>query len=182
MTSGIKSSGESEEPMRDAAAGRLVAALGRRAIVLVGLMGSGKTAIGRRLAQKLGLEFVDSDAEIERAAGLTIPEIFDRYGEPYFRDGERRVMTRLLAGGPRIIATGGGAFMNEETRAKVREFGVSIWLKADLDILWRRVRKRNPPSAAPKRRSRSHAQKAHGRARPDLCTSGHGSDLAGRSA
>ena len=86
--------------MRDAAAGRLVAALGRRAIVLVGLMGSGKTAIGRRLAQKLGLEFVDSDAEIERAAGLTIPEIFERYGEPYFRDGERRVMARLLAGGP----------------------------------------------------------------------------------
>lgn len=143
MTSGIKSSGENEEPMRDAAADRLVAALGRRAIVLVGLMGSGKTAIGRRLAQKLGLEFVDSDAEIECAAGLTIPEIFERYGEPYFRDGERRVMTRLLAGGPRVIATGGGAFMNEETRAKVREFGISIWLKADLDILWRRVRKRN---------------------------------------
>ena len=143
MTSGIKSSGENEEQVRDAAAGRLVAALGRRAIVLVGLMGSGKSAIGRRLAQKLGLEFVDSDAEIERAAGLTIPEIFARYGESYFRDGERRVMTRLLAGGPKIIATGGGAFMHEETRAKVREFGVSIWLKADLEVLWRRVRKRN---------------------------------------
>jgi shikimate kinase/3-dehydroquinate synthase len=143
MTSGIKSSGEDEEPMRDAVAERLVAALGRRTIVLVGLMGSGKTAIGRRLAQKLGLEFVDSDAEIERAAGLTIPEIFERYGEPYFRDGERRVMTRLLSEGPKVVATGGGAFMNEETRAKVREFGISIWLKADLDVLWRRVRKRN---------------------------------------
>lgn len=144
MTSGIRSPGETgEEHVRDARAARLLAALGRRAIVLVGLMGSGKTAIGRRLAQRLGLEFVDSDTEIERAAGLTIPEIFARYGEPYFRDGERRVMARLLAGGPRVIATGGGAFMSEETRARIRETGVSIWLKADLDVLWRRVRKRN---------------------------------------
>ncbi len=144
MTIGIKPGGESgEEHSPDAAATRLAVLLGRRPIVLVGLMGSGKTAIGRRLAQRLGLEFVDSDAEIERAAGLTIPEIFTRYGEPYFRDGERRVMTRLLAGGARIIATGGGAFMSEETRARIRETGVSIWLKADLDVLWRRVRKRN---------------------------------------
>jgi shikimate kinase/3-dehydroquinate synthase len=142
MTSGIRSTGETgEEP--DARAGRLVSALGRRAIVLVGLMGSGKTAIGRRLAQRLGLEFVDSDSEIERAAGLTIPEIFARYGEPYFRDGERRVMARLLAGGPRVIATGGGAFMSDQTRASIRESGVSVWLKANLDVLWRRVRKRN---------------------------------------
>jgi shikimate kinase / 3-dehydroquinate synthase len=144
MTLGIKSSGESsEEHLPDASAVALLASLGTRTIVLVGLMGSGKTAIGRRLAQRLGLEFVDSDAEIERAAGLTIPEIFERYGEPYFRDGERRVMARLLAGGSRVIATGGGAFMNEETRARIRETGVSIWLRADLDVLWRRVRKRN---------------------------------------
>lgn len=144
MTIGIKPGGESgEEPLPDASAAGMLALLGRRPIVLVGLMGSGKTAIGRRLAQRLGLEFVDSDAEIEHAAGLTIPEIFARYGEPYFRDGERRVMIRLLAGGARVIATGGGAFISEETRAKIRETGVSIWLKADLDVLWRRVRKRN---------------------------------------
>jgi shikimate kinase / 3-dehydroquinate synthase len=143
MTSGIKSGEEKEEQVRDSGAARLVAALGRRAIVLVGLMGSGKTAIGRRLAQRLGLEFVDSDLEIERAAGLSIPEIFARYGESYFRDGERRVMARLLAGGPQVIATGGGAFISEETRDKIRATGVSIWLKADLDVLWRRVRKRN---------------------------------------
>lgn len=144
MTCGIKSAGPTgEEHGRDGRTGRLVAALGRRPIVLVGLMGSGKTAIGRRLAQRLGLEFVDSDTEIERAAGLTIPEIFARYGEPYFRDGERRVVARLLAQGSRVIATGGGAFMGEETRARIREAGVSIWLKADLEVLWRRVRKRN---------------------------------------
>lgn len=129
-------------PARDARAAALVAALEGRSIVLVGLMGSGKTAIGRRLAQRLGLEFVDSDTEIEWAAGMTIPEIFSRYGEPYFRDGERRVMARLLADGPRVIATGGGAFMNAETRARIAESGVSLWLKGDLDVLWRRVRKR----------------------------------------
>ena len=106
-------------------------------------MGSGKSAIGRRLAQSLGLEFVDSDTEVERAADMTIPEIFARYGEPYFRDGERRVMARLLTGGPRVIATGGGAFMSEETRARIKENGISVWLKADLDVLWRRVRKRS---------------------------------------
>jgi shikimate kinase / 3-dehydroquinate synthase len=144
MTIGIKPGGESgEEHLPDAGAARLLAQLGKRPIVLVGLMGSGKTAIGRRLAQRLGLEFVDSDAEIERAAGLTIPEIFTRYGEPYFRDGERRVMTRLLAGGSRVIATGGGAFVSEETRANIVATAISIWLKADLDVLWRRVRKRN---------------------------------------
>lgn len=132
----------SEGPARDARATALVAALGGRSIVLVGLMGSGKTAIGRRLAQRLGLEFVDSDTEIEWAAGMTIPEIFSRYGELYFRDGERRVMARLLADGPRVIATGGGAFMNAETRARIAESGVSLWLKGDLDVLWRRVRKR----------------------------------------
>ncbi len=132
----------SDQSGRDPRAAAIVAALGGRSIVLVGLMGSGKTAIGRRLAQRLGLEFVDSDTEIEWAAGMTIPEIFSRYGEPYFRDGERRVMARLLADGPRIIATGGGAFMNAETRARIAESGVSLWLKGDVDVLWRRVRKR----------------------------------------
>lgn len=143
MSSGITEAGEgTEAPVRDARAEALIAALGGRCIVLVGLMGSGKTAIGRRLAQRLGLEFVDSDTEIEWAAGMTIPEIFARYGEPYFRDGERRVMARLLTEGPRVIATGGGAFMTAETRARIAESGVSIWLKGDFDVLWRRVRKR----------------------------------------
>ena len=118
-------------------------ALGRRSIVLIGLMGSGKTSNGRRLAQKLGLDFVDADAEIEAAAGMSITEIFAQHGEPYFRDGERRVMARLLNEGPRVLATGGGAFMNEETRARIAASGISIWLKADLDVLWRRVRKRS---------------------------------------
>jgi shikimate kinase / 3-dehydroquinate synthase len=143
MTSGIiEAEGKDAVPARDARAAALVAALEGRAIVLVGLMGSGKTAIGRRLAQRLGLEFVDSDTEIEWAAGMTIPEIFSRYGEPYFRDGERRVMARLLAEGPRVIATGGGAFMTAETRARIGESAISVWLKGDFDILWRRVRKR----------------------------------------
>ncbi|MGO9134101.1 MAG: 3-dehydroquinate synthase [Methylovirgula sp.] len=142
MSSGIIEVQGSGAPVRDARAQALVAALNGRAIVLVGLMGSGKTAIGRRLAQRLGLEFVDSDTEIEWAAGMTIPEIFSRYGEPYFRDGERRVMARLLAEGSRVIATGGGAFMTAETRARIAETAVSVWLKGDLDVLWRRVRKR----------------------------------------
>jgi shikimate kinase/3-dehydroquinate synthase len=143
MTIGLRSSGDvSQEADKDRRADAIVAALGRRAIVLVGLMGSGKTSIGRRLAQRLGLEFVDSDAEIERAADMSIPEIFSRYGEAYFRDGERRVMARLLESGPLVIATGGGAFMNEDTRMRIAQNGLSVWLKADLDVLWRRVRKR----------------------------------------
>jgi shikimate kinase / 3-dehydroquinate synthase len=143
MSSGLKSiSEENQSVLHNPRAAAVTAALGGRAIVLVGLMGSGKSAIGRRLAQGLGLEFVDSDAEVERAADMTIAEIFARYGEPYFRDGERRVMARLLSGGPRVIATGGGAFMSEETRARIKENGISVWLKADLDVLWRRVRKR----------------------------------------
>ncbi|MCI0600360.1 MAG: 3-dehydroquinate synthase [Beijerinckiaceae bacterium] len=128
-------------PSRRAAA--LVTALGLRSIVLIGLMGSGKTSTGRRLAQVLGLEFVDSDAEIEAAAGMPITEIFARHGENYFRDGERRVMARLLRAGPRVIASGGGAFMSEETRSRIAENGISVWLKADHDVLWRRVRKRS---------------------------------------
>ncbi len=120
----------------------LIAALGKRCIVLVGMMGSGKTSVGRRLAARLGLDFADADAEIETAHRMTIPEIFAVHGEPYFRDGERRVIARLLAEGPKVVATGGGAFMNAETRARIAEHGVSIWLKADFDVLMRRVRRR----------------------------------------
>lgn len=144
MSSGIASGAEGEtEQAPDRRAAQIVQALGRRSIVLIGLMGSGKTSTGRRLAQQLGLDFVDADAEIEAAAGMSITEIFTQHGETYFRDGERRVMARLLNEGPRVLATGGGAFMNEETRARIAASGISIWLKADLDVLWRRVRKRS---------------------------------------
>ncbi|KAF0184465.1 MAG: shikimate kinase [Alphaproteobacteria bacterium] len=114
-----------------------------RPIVLVGLMGAGKTTVGRRLAALLKLPFVDADEEIERAAGLTIPEIFDLRGEAEFRSGERRVIARLLQGPPQVLATGGGAFMNDETRALVRAHAISVWLRADLDVLMRRVEKRD---------------------------------------
>ncbi len=117
--------------------------LGTRSIVLVGLMGAGKSTVGRRLAQTLKLPFRDADHEIEAAAGMTIPDIFSMHGEEHFRDGERRVIARLLQEGPMVLATGGGAFMNEETRQNVAEHGISIWLKADLDVLMRRVRKRD---------------------------------------
>jgi shikimate kinase len=116
--------------------------LGTRSLVLVGLMGAGKSTVGRRLAQTLKLPFRDADHEIEAAAGMTIPEIFAIHGEEHFRDGERRVIARLLQEGPIVLATGGGAFMNEETRQRIAEHGISLWLKADLDILMRRVRKR----------------------------------------
>lgn len=115
---------------------------GGRAIVLVGLMGAGKTTIGRRLAHRLGLPFVDADTEIESAAGLPIAEIFATHGEAAFRDGERKVIARLLNNGPQVLATGGGAFMNATTRARVAARGISVWLKADLDVLMRRVGKR----------------------------------------
>lgn len=114
-----------------------------RSIVLVGLMGAGKTTVGRRLAQKLNLNFVDADAEIERAAGETIPEIFERHGEAAFREGERRVIARLLEASPQVLATGGGAFMDEVTRNNITARGISVWLKADLDVLMRRVSRRN---------------------------------------
>ena len=117
--------------------------LGNRALVLVGLMGAGKTSVGRRLAEKLEIPFVDADHEIELAAGKTIPEIFTDHGEDYFREGERRVITRLLEKGKQVLATGGGAFMNAETREKIRSQGVSLWLKADLEVLLKRVAKRN---------------------------------------
>ncbi|ACK51249.1 3-dehydroquinate synthase [Methylocella silvestris BL2] len=131
------------ESVTDRRLASLVRSLGDRSIVLVGFMGCGKTSTGRRLAQRLGLPFIDADAEIEAAAGMTIAEIFARHGEPSFRDGERRVMARLLEHGPRVIATGGGAFLNEETRARIARRGVSVWLKAEPDVLWRRVRKRS---------------------------------------
>ena len=117
--------------------------LGNRTVVLVGLMGAGKSSVGRRLAEKLEMGFVDADHEIEAAAGKTIPEIFTDHGEDYFREGERRVITRLLENGKQVLATGGGAFMNAETRQKINQNGVSIWLKADLDVLLKRVAKRN---------------------------------------
>ena len=130
-------------PWRDRRAAALVEALGKRSIVLIGLMGCGKTSTGRCLARRLGLEFVDADTEIEWAAGMSVSDIFAKHGEAYFRDGERRVMTRLLAEGPRVIATGGGAYLNEQTRTGIVAAGVSVWLKADLDVLWRRVRRRS---------------------------------------
>jgi shikimate kinase len=120
----------------------LMAALGRRSIVLVGMMGAGKSSIGRRLAQRLGLSFVDADAEIESAAGMTIAEIFANYGEPYFRSGEQRVIARLLDSGPQVLATGGGAYMNADTRAGIAQNGVSVWLKAEFEVLMRRVKRR----------------------------------------
>lgn len=117
-----------------------------RTITLVGLMGVGKSSVGRRLANALELPFKDADVEIEAAAGRSIPDIFAEMGEPAFREGERRVITRLLDDPPHVLATGGGAFMNEETRALIKERSVSVWLKADLDVLVRRVsRKDNRP-------------------------------------
>jgi shikimate kinase len=118
------------------------AALGTRSVVLVGMMGAGKSTIGRRLSVRLRLPFLDADAEIEAAAGMSIPDIFETRGEPDFRDGEARVITRLLDGGPCVLATGGGAFMREETRHRIRDKAVSIWLKADADIIMRRVKRR----------------------------------------
>ena len=114
-----------------------------RSIVLVGLMGAGKTAIGKRLAERLGVSFIDADHEIERAADSTINEIFERYGEDEFRQGERRVIARSLSGPPKVLATGGGAFMAQETREAIRENGVSVWLKADLEVLFERVSRRS---------------------------------------
>lgn len=120
--------------------------LGTRSVVLVGMPGSGKSSIGRRLGQRLGLDFADADAEIERAANMSIPELFQTKGEAEFRKGEQKVIARLLESGPRVIATGGGAFMNADTRARIKEKGVSIWLKADVETLFKRVkRKSNRP-------------------------------------
>jgi shikimate kinase len=116
--------------------------LGARPIVLVGLMGAGKTSVGRRLAEKLGIPFVDADHEIEAAAGKPIKEIFADHGEAYFREGERRVIQRLIGNGAQVLATGGGAYMNEETRKRIQENGISVWLRASLPLLMKRVAKR----------------------------------------
>jgi shikimate kinase len=120
----------------------LLARLGDRSVVLIGMMGVGKSSIGRRLGSRLGVPFVDADTEIEQAAGMNIADIFARHGEAAFRSGEARVIARLLNGGPKVLATGGGAVMNEATRALIKERGVSIWLSAELDLLLRRISKR----------------------------------------
>ena len=135
---------ESQVKTRDGSAGNGAAPLplDRRAIVLVGLMGAGKTTVGRRLAHRLDLDFVDADAEIEKAAGESIPEIFKLRGEQVFREGERKVIARLLEDGPQVLATGGGAFMDPQTRAEIADKGISVWLKADIDVLMKRVSKR----------------------------------------
>lgn len=114
-----------------------------RPIVLIGLMGAGKSTVGRRLANRLRLPFVDADVEIEAAAGMTITEIFDRFGESYFRDGERRVIARLIDGTPKVIATGGGAFINQETRSLILEEAIAVWLDANPDVLAERVKRRD---------------------------------------
>lgn len=120
----------------------VLAALGYRSVVLIGMMGVGKSSIGRRLAGRFGIPFVDADAEIEKAAGMTIADIFAHRGEADFRSGEARVIARLLEGGPQVLAAGGGAFMNAGTRAAIGAKGVSVWLKADLEVLLRRISKR----------------------------------------
>ncbi len=121
----------------------LVRRLGDRSLVMVGLMGCGKSAIGRRLANRLSLPFVDADEEIEKRAGMSISDIFAEYGEAHFRDREAKIIASLLEAGPQVLATGGGAYMNEDTRAAVAAKGVSIWLRAQLPVLMRRVTKRN---------------------------------------
>ncbi len=131
---------EVNAPVKPEAA--IVAALGQRSIVLVGMMGAGKSSVGRRLANRLGLRFVDADSEIEAAAGMSIADIFAAHGEAYFRSGEARVIARLLDGGPQVMATGGGAVMNPDTRVAIRARGVSIWLDAEYEVLLRRVRRR----------------------------------------
>ena len=117
--------------------------LGKRNLVLVGLMGAGKSAIGKLVASEMGIPFIDSDHEIERVSRMTIPELFEKYGEPEFRKLENRVITRLLRTGPRVLSTGGGAFMNDNTRASIQQSGLSLWLDADLETLWERVIKRD---------------------------------------
>ena len=121
----------------------IVAALGPRSVVLVGMMGAGKSSIGRRLALRLGIPFVDADVEIEKAAGMTINDIFAVRGETEFRTGEARVILRLLESGPQVLATGGGAFTNPDTRSAIGAKGISIWLKAEFDVLMKRIRRRH---------------------------------------
>ncbi|MGE3145268.1 MAG: shikimate kinase [Pseudorhodoplanes sp.] len=121
----------------------LLAALGKRSLVLVGMMGAGKSSVGRKLGQRLALPFVDADVAIEEAAGMSIPDIFETRGEAEFRAGEARVIARLLEGGAQVLATGGGAYMNGDTRDVVRRRGLAIWLRADFDVLMRRIKRRS---------------------------------------
>ena len=130
-----------DEQLQEAGA-RVRERLGGRSVVLVGMMGAGKSSVGRRLAKALEIPFVDADTEIEKAASMSIPDIFATRGEPEFRAGERRVVSRLLDAHPSVIATGGGAFMDETTREKIRARGISVWLKAEVEVLLRRVKKR----------------------------------------
>src|SRR5207342_1502345 len=135
--------GAIQKPAESGPESAAVRALSGRSIVLVGMMGAGKSSIGRRLASRLGIPFIDADTEIESAAGMTIPEIFEKHGEPYFRAGEARVIARLLDNGPQVLATGGGAVMDPQTRALIGQKGISIWLKADIDVLLKRTKRRN---------------------------------------
>lgn len=128
---------------RDRQLAEIRQSLGGDSLVLIGLMGAGKSAVGRRLAASLGLPFTDADSEIEAAAGQSISEIFAEHGEAYFRTGERKVIARLLENGPQVLATGGGAYMDPETRAAIKEHGISIWLKANLRVLMKRVGRRD---------------------------------------
>ncbi len=131
-----------ENALESVQTAQILRALGARSVVLVGMMGAGKSSIGRRLASRLGLPFVDADTEIELAAGMSIPDIFSTHGEPYFRAGEARVIARLLDHGPQVLATGGGAIMDQRTRDLIHIKGISVWLKADLDVLVKRTRRR----------------------------------------
>jgi shikimate kinase len=133
-------------PVSSRAQADLLARLGARSIVFIGLMGAGKTAIGRKVAGELGLSFVDSDQEIEAASRMTVPELFENYGEAEFRALEQRVIARILETGPQVLSTGGGAFMNAHTREVIAAHGISVWLKADIDVLMERVaKKQNRP-------------------------------------
>lgn len=135
-----------EQVLADKQSNEVLRRLGQRTIVFVGLMGAGKTAIGRKVATALGLSFTDSDHEIEAVSRMTVPELFERYGEAEFRALEQRVIARILENGPQVLSTGGGAYMNEHTRQAITEHGISIWLKADIDILMERVvKKQNRP-------------------------------------
>ena len=131
------------EPVSEVLIEQAKAALGRRNLVFVGLMGAGKSAIGRLTAAALGVPFVDSDHEIERVSRMTISELFAAYGEDEFRALEARVIKRLLHSGPRVVSTGGGAYINERTRKHIKRHGLSVWLNAELDVLWERVNKRD---------------------------------------
>ena len=134
---------ENKKDDQDRCLAEIRQSLGTRSVVLIGLMGAGKTAVGRRLANCLDLPFIDADSEIEQAAGQSITEIFAEHGEAYFREGERKVIARLLKSGPQVLATGGGAYMDAQTRSAVKSSGISVWLKASLRVLLKRVHRRD---------------------------------------